>query len=189
MNGDTVVAEVDYISHENSAVVEVDHDHLGTVDEQVREPHIGVDQPEPIGAPAESLESRLDRRVERLELAAFLRTDPEAVLPRTPVTVAADRTVVVPARPRESWRPLPSADVAVHPRAEIAPSVSNCPPAASHVVEIDDGPVEPLEHHRVAFLNSGRLSEHDPRAVLRVHRSAAVSHDAVAAERVDPVEL
>ena len=73
----------------------------GGVDEQVRQPHVGVHQAEPVRPVAERRQPLAQQVVQPAQDGAFRGPDPHPVLPATPVPARSDRGLVIPAEPRE----------------------------------------------------------------------------------------
>ena len=101
-------------------VVEVDHLYVRAIDQQVGQPHVGVDEPEPLRPGAEASQPLADQRGGPAEHRCFLCTNPDAVLPAPPPRRRAYAAVEVPAKSVEPGRPLPAAGVPVHSGADPA---------------------------------------------------------------------
>src|SRR6266536_2536973 len=128
------------------AVVEIDDLNVGPADQQVRQPHVGVDQAEPIRPGAEPAQPPGDQVGRPPEGPQLLRADPDAVLPAAPAGRLADTAVEVPGEPDERSRPRPAAGMPVHPRADLAEQLE----LLGQLVLGRLGPGQPLEQHRLA---------------------------------------
>src|SRR6266700_1281921 len=148
------------------AVVEVDDLDVGPADQQVGQPHVGMDEPEPLRPGAEPAQPRGDQRGRPAEGLQFRPADPDAVLPAAPAGRLADAAVEVPAEPDERGRPGPAAGMPVHPGADLAEQLE----LLGQLIFRRLGARQPLEQHGLPG-DRPDLDVHDLAAVGRAeHR-------------------
>ena len=102
------------------AVVEIDHAQRLTVDQQIRQPQIGMHQPKARGAVAVDRELGRDHGQRLLDYRLAGGVQSEAGAPRSPVALRAHHGVEIPALTHKTGRFGPAPRVRVHAGVEAA---------------------------------------------------------------------